>query len=183
MRGKKIQCNFCSKVMRSDNLKRHTQSCMGDPDDVAEMDHQSWEWCCTKRRMSPNIPIFNGSNKSNEPPNNPKVEVLVDEIINDGSTEKLPLCGIPQKKVFQPLEEVLPNPSPDIVAAVFQEKEQPEDSIKAILLLNGFWSLKLSTGTFEDDLPNKTSLGHRYVKSCSDDLFTPIGRSFNKVLH
>ena len=42
--------------------------------------------------MSPNI---NRSNKSSKPLKNPKIEVLVDENINDGSTEELPPYGIP----------------------------------------------------------------------------------------
>ena len=116
--------------MRSDNLTRHVRSCMGDPDDFAEVDHQSWSGVAQKRPMSPNILTFNGSNKSSKPPKNPKIEVLVDEIINDSSTEKLPSYGILQKKVppgiiaevFQPSEKALPKASPDIVAAVFQEK-------------------------------------------------------------
>ena len=66
------------------------------------------------------------------------MQVLVDEIIADGSTKKFPSYGIPQKKaptamvdeVFQSSEEVLPKPSPDIVAAVFQEKEHPEEMIQ-----------------------------------------------------
>ena len=61
------------------------------------------------------------------------LEVLLDEIINDGSTEKLPSYKIPPRtatEVFQKSEEVLPKPSPDIVAAVFQEKEQPEEMVQ-----------------------------------------------------
>ena len=107
---------------------------MTDPDDFPEADYQSWSDGAQKRPMSPNIPIFNGSNKSSKPPKNPKIEVLVDEIIDDGSTEKLPSYGIPHRtvppgiiEVFQPSEEVLPKPSPYMVAAVFQEKEQPEE--------------------------------------------------------
>ena len=102
--------------------------------------HWSWlttlEWCCRKRPMFPNIPTFNVSNKFSKPPKYSTILVLGDEIINDGSTQKLPLYAIPQKKVlpgivaemFQPSEEILPKPSPHIVAAAFQEKEQPEES-------------------------------------------------------
>ena len=66
MPGKKMQFNFCSRVMLSDNLKRHAQSCMGDPGDFAEVDQQSWSDVAQKRPMSPNMPTSNGSNKSSK---------------------------------------------------------------------------------------------------------------------
>ena len=65
--------------------------------------------------MFPDIPTFNGCNKSSKPPKNPKIGVLIEEIINDGSTGKSPSGGIPKKKV-----------PPDIVGEVFQEKVLPE---------------------------------------------------------
>ena len=85
---------------------------------------------------SPNIPTFNGSNKSSKPSKFPRIQVLVAEIISDSLTEKLPSYGIPQKKIspgivaeeFQPTEEVFPKRSPD--TSVFQEKEQPEEIVQ-----------------------------------------------------
>ena len=98
---------------------------MCDPDEVG---NQSWSAVGQKRLMSLNIPTSDGSNKSSKP----KIQILIDEIINDGSTVKLPSGGIPQKKVapgivaqvFQ--EQVLPKPSLEIVVAIFQEEPSLE---------------------------------------------------------
>ena len=52
---------------------------MGDPDDFVEVNHQSWSGVVQRRPMFPNIPTFNGCNKSSKPEKDPKIEVLVDE--------------------------------------------------------------------------------------------------------
>ena len=83
---------------------------------------------------------------TNKPFKNPKIQSLLDEIINDNLPEKSPSTisqAIPQnvpviqKKIpkpppeivaevflFEPSETVLPKPSSEVVAAVFEERER-----------------------------------------------------------
>ena len=102
-----------------------------------------------RKRLLNDSAELNAADKINKPFKNPKIQSLLDEIINDSSTEKS-LSTISQaiqqnapvikKKIpkpppeivaelfpFEPSKRVLPKPSPEVVAAVFQEKEQPEE--------------------------------------------------------
>ena len=75
---------------------------------------------------------FNAAtDKTCQPAKNPRIQSLLDEVVNDGIPEKSPSStmsqAIPQVFPDEPSEKVLPKPSPEVVAMVFQQKEQPEE--------------------------------------------------------
>jgi hypothetical protein len=128
MPGKMVPCPHCSKIMRSDNLKNHVKR-HGRVVETSNFTAQQ------KRPRSSDILVFDerfavkrpfetfhGSDKL---PKNPKIQALVNEIINESSTEK-PLPRertqvLPQKPAAAAAAGVLPIPSPEIVDEVFQE--------------------------------------------------------------
>ena len=104
-----------------------------------------------RKRLWDDCAGLNAADKTSKPSKSPKIRSLLHEIINDNSTKKqcisqgsLQMTKFSQKKV-KPLAEVnvlpkpphdivtdvfpdavLPTTTPEIVAVVFQEKEQPE---------------------------------------------------------
>ena len=81
MPGKKIQCSYCSKVMRSDNLKKHVKI-----HEKAVMDSQPLVITGQKRQHSTevlpttdkrNFNIDKPENVSSQP-KNPKIQALLD---------------------------------------------------------------------------------------------------------
>ena len=145
MPGKKVQCSYCSKVMRSDNLKNHVKihdkTVNVQPLVTAE---QSLVITGSKRPMSPDIPTFNDDKicpikipvdaGSEKEPKNLKIQALLEEIVNDtpmveALTTILPKKTLPivsQKKVLSKLPQ-------QVIAELFPLKESAPRKVVAEL--------------------------------------------------
>ena len=170
MPNKQVNCRVCQRRMRSDHLKRH----MRTPDDSAKVDYPSWSAAGQKRTTPPDIPTFDVNDDkgftvqnigsidevlhgAGKPPKNPKIQSLLDEIINDdhdmnvvptvmrpaATPQAIPKNTLPivsQKKVLPNLStdvNVLPNPPRAIVAEVFPSATttdilQPPEIVAAV---------------------------------------------------
>ena len=92
MPGKKVQCSFCSKVMRSDNLKKHVKI-----HKKAVLDSQPLVITGQKRQhYIDNVPTtdkgdFNIAKSENlsSQSKNPKIQALLNEVVNDGLHTKI----------------------------------------------------------------------------------------------
>ena len=106
MPGKKVECSSCSKIMRSDNLKRHTKICL-EAKCYAPFSPKAL--ACRKRPS-----IISGSGKSEVlRAKNPKILALLDEVVNDRTLEKSHTAGT----TTPPPENILTKITPKVIAA------------------------------------------------------------------
>ena len=90
MVGKKVACSSCSRVMRSDNLKRHENICrqaksyssMPECNQKSSVGSGSGKW--SKNVLTAHVKTSNDEKK------NPRIQELVDEIVNNGVTFSKP---------------------------------------------------------------------------------------------
>ena len=94
MPGKKVECEHCQMIMRSDNLKRHKKSCQGRDNAVGFPSHPiSYNRGSTlfKSNQSTCSPLPDIT----KPEENSKVSAIIDAIINNGeltTAKKIPEC-------------------------------------------------------------------------------------------
>ena len=118
MLGKKVQCSYCLKVMRSDNLKNHVKI------NERAVDIQPVGISGPKRqRSTDNLSTTDrgcfdvGKPETVNQLKNPKIQTLLDEIVNDGTLKKT------HTEKAAPLEKTLTKPTPEvIIAEVFPSK-------------------------------------------------------------
>ena len=147
-------CDRCSKKLSSyHSLWRHKKNCGSHPSyNVAAVSAIRGRSPLLSR--SPDISTLNARVEKRSGSTNPKIQSLLDEIINDSSTDKSPPQAI-TKKISSIISQntvppnpslgivaevypskisakVIPNPSTEVVSAVFQEK--PELIIDEIML-------------------------------------------------
>ena len=90
MVGKKVACSSCSRVMRSDNLKRYENICrqaksyssMPECNQKSSVGSGSGKW--SKNVLTAHVKTSNDEKK------NPRILELVDEIVNNGVTFSKP---------------------------------------------------------------------------------------------
>ena len=134
MPGKKVQCPYCSKVMRSDNLKNHVKI-HGKTVNVQPLviAGQSLVTTGSKRAMSLDIPTFNDDKRclieipvdagSEKEPKNLKIQALLEEIVNDTPTVKAHTTILPKKTLpIVSHKKVLSKLQPQVIAELFPSK-------------------------------------------------------------
>ena len=147
MPGKKVQCMYCSKVMRSDNLKNHVKihkkKSFNDQPIVAV--GQSLVTTGSKRTLPLDIPTFNDDTRcpvkmpvdvglENEP-KNIKIQALLEEIINDTPPIEAQTFIAPKKILpIVSQKEVLSKLSQQAIAELFPSKQSSPHKVVAELL-------------------------------------------------
>ena len=122
MPGKKVQCSYCSKVMRSDNLKKHVKI-----HEKADIDSQPLVITEQKRQRSiDNSPAAAAAKESSleSRPKNSKIQLLLDEIINNGTAAPSPPPPASHKN-FEQIHIPAPPPLPLHRESMVETKKPP----------------------------------------------------------
>ncbi len=83
MPGKQKECIKCGKCMRSDNLKRHVQSCNLGPDNLSRQQTSVKQNSApSQNKSSTNIPEFDGAEFSRDKPLSSETMIKIMDMLN-----------------------------------------------------------------------------------------------------